>query len=327
MDAEELELLQRTITRLVGSADGSSLTAGLDDLGWLDLLATEPSAGVPAVFAAQGRAGTWSSALHDVLGAATADFSIAAPPDSTSVIVPLPRSATPGHADGVDVRIEGLLVGARSGAEWLVAASVDCDGKISALRVPVRAVTSERRQGFDPAVDIQRVSWNGRDAATIAEGEVARSWWTATVALARRALTHQLCGTLETMFELARLHAVDRQQFGRPIGSFQAVRHKLAESKVALAGAAATADIAWEVDDEPLASATAKLVASRACALVVAHTQQILAGVGFTADHPYHRAMKRALLIDRLFGDAYDLATVVGRELVARGDAPRLVAL
>jgi hypothetical protein len=52
-----------------------------------------------------------------------------------------------------------------------------------------------------------------------------------------------------------------------------------------------------------------------------------MGGVGFTASHPYHHALKRALLIDRILGDAADLTPEVGRELVSRGDAPRLVEL
>jgi alkylation response protein AidB-like acyl-CoA dehydrogenase len=161
----------------------------------------------------------------------------------------------------------------------------------------------------------------------LADGDRARSWWTASVAAGRRALSSQLCAVLTTMLESARAHAVERRQFGRPIGSFQAVRHKLAEAHAALSGARATADMAWESDDEPLASMTAKVAASRACATVAFHAQQALAGVGFTAEHPHHRALKRALLIDRILGEATDLSPLVGRELVTRGCAPRLVEL
>ena len=49
--------------------------------------------------------------------------------------------------------------------------------------------------------------------------------------------------------------------------------------------------------------------------------------MGFTAEHPYHRAMKRTLVIDRTLGNADELAPLVGRELMERGEAPRLVDL
>src|SRR6202012_4327247 len=59
------------------------------------------------------------------------------------------------------------------------------------------------------------------------------------VAAGRRALSWWLLGTGRAMLALARTHAVDRVQFGKPIASFQAVRHKLAETHVALDGASA----------------------------------------------------------------------------------------
>jgi alkylation response protein AidB-like acyl-CoA dehydrogenase len=129
------------------------------------------------------------------------------------------------------------------------------------------------------------------------------------------------------MLDLALAHARERSQFGQLIGTFQAVRHKLAEAHVAVAAAEAAALAAWESDDAWLAATVAKLVTSRSCATTVAHTQQVLAGIGFTAEHPFPRLMKRALVLDRILGTAVDLAPVVGRQLVLQGCAPRLVDL
>jgi alkylation response protein AidB-like acyl-CoA dehydrogenase len=130
------------------------------------------------------------------------------------------------------------------------------------------------------------------------------------------------------MLELARDHAVERRQFGQPIGTFQAVRHKLAEAFVAVEAAEAAAAAAWEAyDDFPLAAATAKIVASNSVSIVATHAQQVLAGIGFTEEHPFHLSMKRVVVLDRVLGDATDLVPWVGRALVRRGGAPRLVEL
>ena len=104
-----------------------------------------------------------------------------------------------------------------------------------------------------------------------------------------------------TMLELARTHALERMQFGRPIGSFQAVRHRLAESLVALEAAAALLDAAWE-DPSPVTAAMAKAFAGRSARTVARHCQQVLAGIGFTTEHPLHRSVRRTIVLDQLLG-------------------------
>ena len=72
--------------------------------------------------------------------------------------------------------------------------------------------------------------------------------WEAAVAFGRRAVAHQIAGASRTMLALARDHALDRIQFGRPIASFQAVRHRLADALVAVEALDATLGAAG---DEP----------------------------------------------------------------------------
>jgi alkylation response protein AidB-like acyl-CoA dehydrogenase len=136
-----------------------------------------------------------------------------------------------------------------------------------------------------------------------------------------------MVASLFAMIELARAHVSGRVQFGRFVGTFQAVRHKLAEAHVATTAAECSAITAWEADDQVLAAATAKLITGRAVSVAAAHTQQLLAGIGFTAEHPYHRFMKRTLVLERMLGSAHELAPEVGRRLIERAEAPRLVEL
>ncbi len=144
--------------------------------------------------------------------------------------------------------------------------------------------------------------------------------WDEAVALGQLALGHELVGAARAMLELARQHALDRVQFGRTISTFQAVRHRLADSLVAVEAAAALLEAAWE---DPLAySAMAKSFAGPQARLVARHCQQVLAGIGFTAEHPFHHFVRRTLLLDQLLGAGTVLTRGLGAEILATGALP-----
>jgi hypothetical protein len=158
---------------------------------------------------------------------------------------------------------------------------------------------------------IQRVPEAGSlSPEALAAGRVAVGWW--------------LLGSGRAMLSLARQHAVDRVQFGKPIASFQAVRHKLAETLVALDGAEAVLRAAG---DDDLSSLLAKAAAGHAALLAAKHCQQVLGGIGFTAEHALHHHVKRVLVLDGLLGSARELTREAGRRVIAAGSAPRLIDL
>lgn len=143
-----------------------------------------------------------------------------------------------------------------------------------------------------------------------------------------RALGWWLVGTSRAMLSLARQHAVDRVQFGRHISSFQAIRHRLAETLVVIEGAEATLQAATECDDpQGLASLLAKAAAGQAALTAARHCQQVLGGIGFTAEHPLHHHIKRSLILDGLLGNSRELTRAAGKAVVAAGSAPRLAQL
>jgi hypothetical protein len=143
---------------------------------------------------------------------------------------------------------------------------------------------------------------------------------------ARRALGWWLVGTARAMLSLARQHAMDRVQFGKPIASFQAVRHRLAETLVAIEGAEATLDLPG-VANVDLTAMLAKAAAGKAALTAARHCQQVLGGIGFTAEHELQHHVKRALVLDGLLGSSRELTRKAGSGLRARGSAPRLVDL
>jgi hypothetical protein len=148
----------------------------------------------------------------------------------------------------------------------------------------------------------------------------------AALAAGRRAIGWWLVGASRAMLALARQHALDRVQFGRQIGSFQAIRHRLSETLVAIEGAEATLHTASDEPDE-LASLLAKAAAGQAALTTARHCQQVLGGIGFTAEHELHRHVKRSLILDGLLGSARELTSEAGATLRAKGYAPRLAQL
>jgi hypothetical protein len=143
---------------------------------------------------------------------------------------------------------------------------------------------------------------------------------------ARRALGWWLVGASRAMLALARQHALDRVQFGRPIAGFQAVRHRLAETLVAIEGAEATLSLSG-ADNPDLTALLAKAAAGKAALTTAKHCQQVLGGIGFTAEHDLHHHVKRVLVLDGLLGSSRELTRKAGAGLRARGSVPRLVDL
>jgi hypothetical protein len=143
---------------------------------------------------------------------------------------------------------------------------------------------------------------------------------------ARRAVGWWLVGCARAMLTLARQHALDRVQFGRPIAAFQAIRHRLAETLVAIEGAEATLNLSG-AESPDLTAMLAKAAAGKAALTAAKHCQQVLGGIGFTAEHDLHHHVKRALVLDGLLGSSKELTRKAGAGLRARGSAPRLAQL
>ncbi|MFN2465339.1 MAG: acyl-CoA dehydrogenase family protein [Candidatus Dormibacteria bacterium] len=120
-------------------------------------------------------------------------------------------------------------------------------------------------------------------------------------------LAAELVGVAQRAMELAVEYAKNRQQFGRPIGAYQAVSHRCAEMLVDVESArSATYFAAWAADAEPttlpLASSVAKAAAAETGWKVAASSLQVHGGIGFTWEHDLHFFMKRAAADARLFG-------------------------
>ncbi|MEU9320056.1 acyl-CoA dehydrogenase family protein [Streptomyces sp. NPDC048295] len=125
--------------------------------------------------------------------------------------------------------------------------------------------------------------------------------------LACAALAAEQVGAAERCLELTVEYARNRVQFGRPIGSFQAVKHRLADAYVLVESARSAAlGAAFAADEDPgalpRAAAVAKSVCSEAFSAVAGEMIQLHGGIGITWEHDAHRYFKRAHGAGELFG-------------------------
>jgi hypothetical protein len=325
MQAAERGLMTQTLRRLVEEFDGVRLAKALADFGFEQVLAEAPRAAVSTLFVALGRVGSMSAAFQDVL---LQPLTGVLPRVAGAHCVVLPRigAALSGSIGGDGVTLHGLVIGQRTATVFL--APVETRGETVWVSVTDPSALSTRVvAGLDPALAITEVSAAGVAATVVSSGEGASSLWNAVATAGRRALAYQIVGAVGAMIDLAVEHACNRVQFGRPIGSFQGVRNRLAEAHVACTAAAAALEVAWEADDEYLAGMLAKSLAGRSARVAATHCQQVLAGIGFTAEHPFHRYLARVLVLDSVLGSTDELRRAIGQQLVSAGSIPRLVEL
>jgi len=161
----------------------------------------------------------------------------------------------------------------------------------------------------EPAMDRTRELGWLRFAQTPATRLGGREAHERLVDLGAVAACAEMLGGAARVLDLAVGYAKDRVQFGRPIGSFQAVKHRCADMLVDVEGMrSSTYWAAWclaaSTPDAAVASSTAKIWCSDASKRVMASSLQVHGGVGFTWEHDLHLYLKRAELDQLAFGDA-----------------------
>ena len=329
MRADEREMLCDSLRRLLADTDPAKIPAALDDFGWTELLASSPLEAVVALFGVQGETLTATPALNAVMAqpllaaAGQSGYGVG----EWTVLLPAPGAPYRGSRAVYGIAASyGIAAGAPLGrclAVWLGDTPEARDTPVlSGLDVTTDSVPVE---GMDS--DLGLVRFDGSVAGeTLAQGDVVAAAWEAAVAAGRVALACELAGVSRAMLALGVEHGRERRQFGQPIGRFQAVKHRLAEAKVALTAAEAAIDEAT-AEPGPLTALLAKLWAGRAARMTAKQVQQVLGGLGFTWEHPFHRHLRRALALDGLLGSAAELQHDLGRTLLATGEVPQLARL
>ncbi|SHN46555.1 acyl-CoA dehydrogenase family protein [Cryptosporangium aurantiacum] len=200
-------------------------------------------------------------------------------------------------------RVERVVDGATAGLLLVVAEAPDGPGIFavedvtSVARTPLMSLDLTRRQAL--------VEFGGVAAVRVgADGSAIP----AALDVARVLLAAELVGVAQQCLDLTVAYAKQRVQFGRPIGSFQAVKQRAAEMliKVELARSAArhAAEAEADADERALVAALAKAYCAEAAATVAADAIQLHGGIGFTWEHDAHLYYKRAITNDEILGSS-----------------------
>jgi alkylation response protein AidB-like acyl-CoA dehydrogenase len=189
----------------------------------------------------------------------------------------------------------------------LVVARADDGLGVFAVEREAPGVTRAPLAALDLTRRLARVELAGASARRVGTGDTTEAISHA-LALAVVALASEQAGGAERALEMAVDYAKIRVQFGRPIGSFQAIKHKCADMLLQVESAKSAAYFAaWSVaegsDELPVAAALAKAYCSDAFFHVAAENIQIHGGIGFTWEHDAHLYFRRAKSDQLLFGD------------------------
>ncbi|MDV7352802.1 acyl-CoA dehydrogenase [Rhodococcus oxybenzonivorans] len=213
------------------------------------------------------------------------------------------------NENGLEGRSDGVL--AAGYADVLVLIS---DHDVLVLDPKAEGVSIEELPAFDPTRQISRVSGQGipTSAVTVLPGAASAARTRVRTLAAAEAL-----GSTFACIEMAKGYAGQRVQFGRPIGTFQAVKHHLVDM---LLDAELTAASTWDatrladVGDAELAAAVAATHARRAQIFCARMNIQLHGGIGFTWDHDAHLYLRRAEMLQAFVAECGNaLQTVVDR--------------
>ncbi len=226
------------------------------------------------------------------------------------------KVATTATRDGEGWRLQGHKTGVLSGAdvdELAVIASVDDAGGVGAFLVRRDQVTLAPVESMDGTRSLVDVTLDGivvgPDRVLGDTGLDAITPLRHAVDEAITALSLEIVGTCQAVFDITLEYAKEREQFGVPIGSFQAIKHKFADMLVAVERARATGYFAAVTlaERDPrasLAASTAKAAAGDCRKLLAKEGIQIHGGIGYTWEHDMHLYVRRATTDSQLLGTA-----------------------
>jgi hypothetical protein len=320
MEAADRELFERSLRHATEHHSGADLDAALDQMGWHDALVDDGRVAVSLLFELAGSVNAACGALDLVLLASLRGK------DKTragGVVLPAPgRSTPPGQIQEGRLHIAGLGTATTARSDYALVAARDGGHHVTVI-VPTVQLTLTPVLGLDPSLGLVHV---GGDGLALTASPTPLDGWSDAVAAAQVALGHELVGVSRAMLSFACAHALERIQFDHPIATFQAIRHRLADTLVAIETADAALGAAWD-DPSPQSAAMAKSLAGRGARTAARHCQQVLAGIGFTTEHPLHRYVRRALVLDELFGSTRTLTRQLGDDVLADSRLPRPLPL
>jgi alkylation response protein AidB-like acyl-CoA dehydrogenase len=172
--------------------------------------------------------------------------------------------------------------------------------------------------GIDPDQGWTHVKGPMAAFEPVAEGALAEQAWSTWCAVRDRALAAEVVGLTQAILDLAVSHVTTREQFGRKLGSFQAVRHALADAMVQLEAAREAVSVA-HASDSAWSAQAAWALAACAHRVTLRHAFQVSGAMGLTWEHSMHRYARRAMALELLSGPPSQRLEQIGKGLVGLG--------
>jgi alkylation response protein AidB-like acyl-CoA dehydrogenase len=316
LSPEQIDLADATRTLCTGRLGLDTLRAALDkpldrrvwgqlvDAGVLSIWRAEPDGGLGMGLAA-------AAVVFVELGAALAPGPLVWTTLAGSLPDPPALEAVVGGLDlGGDGSVRDvvtpMVIEHLDDLDLLIVLDADGVHLVDPKQVKARAVTA-----LDPLTPVSVVHALG-ETRPVAGADEAQQWRQCGAVLAAA----QLSGIATAVGAMATAYAKERHQFDRPIGSFQAIKHKLADMWVLAELArpqtfAAAVAIDEHDPDAPRAVSSAKIVAAHAAIDNATSAIQVFGGMGYTWEADPHLYLKRAWALDNLFGTADDHAEYV----------------
>lgn len=243
-------------------------------------------------------------------------------PDSLAATAYLAVHLLKGLPDGNKLKDEwlpkvaagGARIAVANGVNPFVADAANADLLLLGHNDEVHALKPAQVQlEHQPSVDASRrlykVSWTPSEFTRICDAKLGKPLWLGLLDRAGVAIAAQLLGLAQRMLDLGTDYAAQRKQFGKPIGSFQAVKHHLADVTVKIEFARPVVQRAAHslATNHPLASvhvSQARLAAGEAARLAARKSIQVHGAMGYTWEADLQMFMKRAWALDSAWGDA-----------------------
>jgi alkylation response protein AidB-like acyl-CoA dehydrogenase len=226
--------------------------------------------------------------------------------DASGIATTAKRSGDGYTLDGrktlvLDGHVAGLL---------LVVAQADGGPSLFAVDAGAAGLTRRPLQTLDMTRKVAALELAGTPARLVAEEGAAARILERTLQVAVVALAAEQVGASQRCLDLSVDYAKLRVQFGRPIGSFQAIKHKCADMLLEVESARSAAYYAaWAIadgtDEVPVVASLAKAYCSDAFASAATETIQIHGGIGFTWEHDAHLYYRRAKSTEQFLGSPH----------------------
>jgi alkylation response protein AidB-like acyl-CoA dehydrogenase len=214
--------------------------------------------------------------------------------------------AVTAQADGrLDGRADYVAFGHVADLLVVAARGPGAGTSLAVIDANARGVSVERVASLDETRPYSVVRFDGAQAELVGQSDAALR---RGLAVAAAMLAAEQLGAAERIMEITRDYVTQRVQFGRPVGAFQAVKHKLADMALWVETARSAAAYAAQACDDPDAdlagaSAIARVHCTRALERCAADAIQLHGGIGFTWEHDAHLYFKRARSSATLLGD------------------------